>query len=187
VNSIAIASAVVVKLFPAVAAVGFVVGTVRISLLYRARAMRLLASRWGLQYIGPSAFRWRYSLGGHFLSLTKIEPAFPIPFSLGWWPGNESRQVWNVIEGQPRGVSVLIFDSFIGEGRGMYRTFMACMTEKNAFTIDSRRDKVIHSHGWTIVYRTPFPLEIPWATWSIGVAQIEGHLSKLLVGSGLEA
>jgi hypothetical protein len=178
---------ILLKFLPAFAAVGLVVGVVRISLMYRARAMRDLASRWGLQYFGPSAFRWRYSFGPHFLSLTKIEPAVPVPFSLGWWPANEIRQIWNLIEGQQGGVSVVVFDCFIGEGRGMYRTFFACKTEDNLFVVDKRRDRVIHSDGWTILHRTPFPLEVPWSTWSIGIQRIEDHLSKLLLGSGLQA
>ena len=69
----------------------------------------------------------------------------------------------------------------------MYRTFFACKTEDNSFVINKRRDRLIHSHGWIILYRTPFPLEVPWATWSMGIQRIEDHLSKLLMGSGLQA
>ncbi len=158
------------------AVIAAAVGVVRISLHFRARAMRAFAARWGLQYVGPAALRWRLPF--------KIKPPVLIPFPLAWWPANEIRQVWNVIEGQQNGVPVLIFDSFIGGGRGAYRTFFACKTEQNPFEVDRLRDTVIQSHGWTIVYRVPFPLEVPWATWSMGTQCLDDHLNRLAVGSG---
>lgn len=167
------------KFLPALAGVILVVvGLVRLSLLFRARAMRSFAARWGLEYVGPSAFRWR---------LAKIRPPVNIPFSLSWWPANEIRQVWNVVEGQQSGVPVLIFDGYVGGGRGVYRTFFACKSEQNPFEMDSLRDHVVHLLGWTIVYRVPFPLAVPWATWSMGIHRLNGHLNTLRVGSGVRA
>jgi hypothetical protein len=168
------------KFLPALAAVALVVGLVRTSLLFRARAMRALAARRGLQYVGPTAFKWR-------LPFPKIRPPVPIPFPLGWWPANEMRQVWNVIEGQQGGVPVLIFDSYIGGVKGVYRTFFACKAEQNPFEVNKSRDHVIQSHGWTILYRVPFPLEVPWATWSMGIQRLDDHLNTLRVGSGVRA
>ena len=166
---------------------GLIVGLVRISLLFRARAMRAFAARWGLQYIGPSAFTWGFAWGRSWLTLRKIKPPVPIPFSLAWWPGNEIRQVWNVIEGQESGVSVVIFDSFIEGYKDVYRTFLACKTEQNPFEIDKWRDNVVHSHGWTILYQVPFPLLAPWATWSMSIHRLDDHLNTLRVGSGMRA
>lgn len=168
------------KFLPVLAVLTLIVGVVRISLMFRARAMRALAARWGLRYIGPPAFRW-----WGFPPVPKLRPPVPVPFSLAWWPANKIRQVWNVIEGQQEGVSVLIFDSFIGIGKsGVYRTFFACKTEQSLFGIDPSADRVVQSRGWTIFYRVPLFLEVPWATWTMGIQHLEDHLNKLRVGSG---
>jgi hypothetical protein len=178
---------ILLKFLPALAVIALIVGLVRTSLLFRARAMRAFAARWGLQYIGPSAFRWRYAWGRGWLTLRKIKPPVPIPFSLAWSPANEIRQVWNVIEGQQSGMSIVIFDSIIEGYRDIYRTFVACKTEQNPFEIDKLRDNVVQSHGWTIVYQVPFPLLVPWATWSMSIKRLEGHLNMLQVGSSMRA
>jgi hypothetical protein len=164
--------------------VALCVAAVRVSLMFRARAMRALAANWGFRYIGPPAFSWR-----GFPFFPKVRPPVPVPFSLAWWPANKIRQVWNVIEGQEGGVSVLIFDSFIGGiGKaGKYRTFFACETEHSPFGIDTSPDYIVQSRGWTIRYGVPRFLDIPWATWSMGIRCLEDHLNKLRVGSGVRA
>jgi hypothetical protein len=168
-----------VKFLPLLLAVlACVFSVIRISLFFRARAMRALAARFGLHYVGPASIRWK-------LPFPKIKPPIHIPFSLSWWPADEIRQVWNVIEGQQSGVPLLIFDSYIAGGRGSYRTFFACKAEQNRLELDTWRDRVIQSQGWTILYRVPFPLEVPWATWSLGITHLEDHLNTLRVGSGV--
>jgi hypothetical protein len=163
-------------LLPAVVALIF--GAIKILYMSRARAMRALAARWSFQYIGPPASRWFSSA-----SQPKISPPLPIWFSQGCHPyGSRIRQVWNVIRGQQSKVSVLIFDSIIGEGKGVYCTFVAFETEQNPFVIDTKPDGLIRSGGWTAVYRVRF-LQIPW---TIGVKRIDDHLNKLQVGSVCE-
>ena len=178
---------ILLKFLPAIAVIALIVGLVRTSLLFRARAMHAFAARWGLQYIGPSTFRWRYAWGRGWLTLRKVKPPVPIPFSVAWSPANKIRQVWNVIEGQQSGMSIVIFDSVIEGYRDIYRTFVACKTEQNPFEIDKLRDNVVQSHGWTIVYQIPFPLLVPWATWSMSIQRLEGHLNTLQVGSSMRA
>ncbi len=175
---------ILLKFLPAFAVLALIVGVVRVSLMFRAQAMRALAVRRGLRYIGPSAFRW-----WGWPPVPKISPPVLLPFSLAWWPANKIRQVWNVIEGQQEGVSVLIFDSFIGGmGKsGVYRTFFACKTEQSPFGTDASSGRVVQSHGWTILYRSPRFLEAPWATWSMSIRRLEDHLNKLRVGSGVRA
>lgn len=174
---------ILLKFLPAFAVLTLIVGVVRVSLMFRARAMRALAVRWGFRYIGPPAFRW-----WGFPPVPKIRPPVPVPFSLAWWPANKIRQVWNVIEGQQEGVSVLIFDSFIGIGRaGVYRTFFACKTEQSPFGTDTSPDRVVQSHGWTILYRVPRFLEAPWATWTMGIKRLDNYVKELRVRSGLRA
>lgn len=171
------------KFLPVLAVLALIVVVVRASLMFRARAMRALAVRWGLRYVGPPAFKW-----WGFPPVPKIRPPVPVPFSLAWWPANKLRQVWNVIEGQQEGVSVLIFDSFIGIGKaGVYRTFFACKTDQSLFGTNTPSDRVVQSPGWTILYRSPRFLEVPWATWSMGIKRLEDHLNKLRVGPGVRA
>lgn len=177
------AAVTLLKFLPALAALALIVVAIRVSLMFRARTMRAFAARRGLRYIGPPAFKW-----WGFPPVPKIRPPVPVPFSLDWWPANKLRQVWNVIEGQQEAVSVLIFDSFIGIGKaGVYRTFFACKAEQSLFGTDNPRDRIVHSHGWTILYRSPRFLEVPWATWSMGIKRLEDHLSKLRVGSSMRA
>jgi len=86
-------------------------------------------------------------------------------------------------EGQQSGVSVLTFDSIIGEGKGAYCTFIACQNEQNPFGTDISPDHLVQSGGWTALYRLRF-LQI---TWTIGIQRIENHLNKLRVWLGLRA
>lgn len=164
-----------VKWLPALGAIPVMVGYVRIITLFRARAMRGFARRRDFHYIGPSAWSW-----GLLLAQAR-KPPIPIPFSLNWTSG-EVKQIWNVIEGQFDGVPVLIFDAFIGASKGRYRTFFAANTERTPLGIDTRRERVVQSNGWTIHVRLPFPLELPWATWSMTIGYLEHRLDTLRTG-----
>lgn len=152
----------------------------------RARDARLRCSMWSSVH-WSLRFQVEVFLGPGGLTVRKIKPPIPIPFSLAWSPANEIRQVWNVIEGQQNGMPIVIFDSVIEGYRDIYRTFIACKTEQNPFEGDKLRDDVVQSHGWTIVYRVPFPLPLPWATWSMSIKRLEGHLNMLQVGSSMRA
>lgn len=141
---------------------------------FRARAMRDLAAKWGFQYIGPPASRWFSP------SHPKISPPLPVGLSLACHSYcSRIRQVWNVIEGQQNGVSLFIFDSIIGEGKGVYCTFMACQTEHNPFGTDTSPHRVLQSGGWTILYRVRF-LQIPW---TMSIQRLDDHVNKLRVSS----
>jgi hypothetical protein len=142
---------------------------------FRARAMRDLAIKWGLQYIDSPTSNW------FSRSHAKISPPLPVWFSESCRPhhGSRIRQVWNVIEGRQSNVSLLIFDSIIGEGRGVYCTFVACETDHNPFGTDIKPDRLIQSGGWTAVYRVRF-LQIPW---TMSINRIDDHVNKLRVGS----
>lgn len=165
---------ILLELLIALAPLTLAVGVVKVSLMFRARAMQTVASKWGFQYIGPTAFRWG------FLSMPKIRPPLPASLSLDWYPSNEIRQVWNVIEGRQNGVSVLIFDGFFGTRT--WCTFIAWQTEQNPFGRNTATNRVIQSNGWTVLYRIPV-LQTPWATWTMGIRHLEDTLNKLRVGS----
>jgi hypothetical protein len=82
-----------------------------------------------------------------------------------------------VIEAQRSGIPVLVFDSIIGgeRGTGRYCTLIAVETETNPFLAVSSAEKVVHSHGWTGLYRLRF-LQVPW---TIGIEEIERVLNLL--------
>ena len=168
------------KLLIVPATVTLVFGFVRLLMFFRANAVRALASRWGFQYIGPPAVRF-WSLW--FRSSPEISPPLPVSFSLASYPADRIRQVWNVIEGQQSGVSVFIFDSYLGRVKGTYCTFIACQTEKNPFGSDTSSDRVVHSSGWTALYRIPFLQIIPW---TMSIHRLDDHVNRLRVTSTCE-
>src|ERR1700680_2314218 len=146
-----------------------ILSVLRIFYMFRARAMRTLAARWGFQYIGPPAPRWWWNP-----SHAKFSPPLP-----GWLSSVPSvpqiRQVWNVIEGQQNGVSVLIFDGVIGARGGAPCTFIMCQTEQNPFGITTPPDRLIQLHGWTVLHGVWFL----WFSWIMGTQRLERHMKKL--------
>lgn len=152
------------------AGVSLILGVVQIIHLFRARAMRALAARWGFQYIGPPAPKlWNPS---HLRSVPLSRLGFPLVHP----SGRRIRQAWNVIEGQQNGVSVLIFDSVLGEIKGGAPcTLIACQTEQNPFGIVISPDRVIQSNGWTVLHGVWF-LQF---SWTMGIRHIEDYVSKL--------
>jgi hypothetical protein len=141
------AAVTLLKFLQVLATVSLIFGIVRVIHVFRARAMRALAARWGFRYIGPPAPRWRKP------SHPKITP-LPVRFTLICRPsGRQITQVWNLIEGQQNGVSVVVFDSVLGAGRGSAPcTLIACETDQNPFGTVSSPDRVIQTHGWTVLH-----------------------------------
>jgi hypothetical protein len=88
------------------------------------------------------------------------------------------RQAWNVIEGQLNGVPVVIFDSVIGERGGHPCTFVACHTEENPFGTVKLADRVIQSHGWTVLHGVWFL----WFSWVMRIQHLEQYVEQLRVG-----
>jgi hypothetical protein len=163
------ADVTLLKLLLVVAAVLCVV---RIGHLFRARAMRALAARLGFQYIGPGAppsWWWNPS---------HLEIHSPLPEWISRLHpcGRRMRQVWNVIEGKRDGISILIFDSVIGEYRGGAPcTLIVCQTEQNPFGIVTPPNRVVQSHGWTVLHGVWFL----WFSWTMGTKRINDHVNEL--------
>lgn len=163
--------------FLVLATVSLIFGFVRIIHLFRARAMRAFAARWDFQYIGPPAPKWWNP------SHPTISNPLPVWFSSFHPSGRRIRQVWNVIEGQHNGVSVLIFDSVIGRIRGGAPcTLIAYQSERNPFGTITSSDRVIQSHGWTVIHGVWF-LQY---SWTMGTKRLDNYVSKLRVGSVCE-
>jgi hypothetical protein len=159
---------------PVLVGLTLILGVLRIFYIFRSRALRILADTWGFQYIGPPAPKWWNP------SHPKISPPLPGWFSQVCRPsGQRIRQIWNVIEGRQNGVSVLIFDAIIGEYRGGAAcTFIACQTQHNPFGTGTSPDRLIQSHGWTVLHGVWFL----WFSWTMGVQQLEHHVKGLRVG-----
>ncbi len=160
------------KFLPAVAVLALLFGVVTIIFIFRARSMRALAARSGFQYIGPRAPNF-----WGFRSFPKVRLPLPVSFPRACYPVGEVRQVWNLIEGQQNGVSVLIFDGVVGERT--YCTFIACQTKQNPFGMDTSPDRVIQSGGWTVLCRVRY-LQIPW---TMGIQRLDDHVNKLRFSS----
>ncbi len=158
----------VLKFLPVVTVLALLFGVVAILFMFRARSMRALAARWGFQYIGPSA----PSFWG-FRSFPKVRLPLPASFPRAGYPVGEIKQVWNLIEGQQNGVSVLIFDGVVGQRT--YCTFIACQTKQNPFGMDTLPNRVIQSGEWTVLCRVRY-LQIPW---TIGIRRLDDHVNKL--------
>ena len=160
---------ILLNLLWVLAAVALVSAVLRIIHLFRARAMRSLAARWGFQYIGPPAPKWWNPYHA------KVSPPLPHSLSYGW----QFRQVWNVMECPQKGLSLFIFDGIIGSKGGHPCTFVACQTEQNPFGAVNSPDRLIRSHGWTVLYGVWFL----WFSWTMPTRRLENHLKELPVGT----
>jgi uncharacterized protein YceK len=149
-------------------------GVTSIFFMFRARAMRAFAARRGFQYIGPARAKWG------FPSFPKIKLPLSVSVPPSWLPGRRNQKIWNVIEGLQNGVWVLIFDSVFGKGKGTYCTFVAFQSNQYPFGSDTRSDRVIHSGGWTALYRIP-TLQV--ISWTMGIQRLDDHVNKLWAGS----
>jgi hypothetical protein len=172
------------------AVIALLLGVGEVIIVFRARAMRALAVRRGLRYVGPSGVPgWPFRT---------ISPPVPIPFSLVRWPN--IRMVFNAIDGEQDGVPVLVFDCVIGRGIGrgnyFYRTLFACKTEHNFYENDSSpgqigqspgsiSERVVRSNGWSIVYQPLRLIMMPLRVGSMSIREIEDHLNELRTGSTL--
>ena len=159
---------------PVLVGLTLILAVLQIFYIFRSRALRTLAAIWGFQYIGPPTPKWWNR------SRLKINPPLPAWFSRVW----RISQVWNVIEGKQNGASVLIFDAVIGEGRGSKAwTFIACQTEDNPFGPVSSPDRLMHSHGWTVLHGVRFLC----FSWTMGTHRLERYVKRLRVGSVSES
>lgn len=154
------------------AAVSLVFVARRIVHMIRARAMRGLAAKWGLEYVGPRAPKWWNP------SHLKVNPSLPVWVSEFYLSGRRITQVWNVMERRQDGLSLLIFDSVIGAIRGGAPcTVIACQTGQNPFVMVSSRDRVIQSHGWTVLHGSWFLL----FSWTMGINRLDNYVKELRV------
>ncbi len=135
-------------------------------LAYRAAQMQSLAKRLG----------WSYTAGNnHVWKLISKHKAYPPDF---WFGGMRMDAMWgtmNIIEGQCKGIRLVILDSLFhfGPKSDRYVTLIGAKTEIDPFPLRYGKERVAHSHGWFVLSRTRFSL----LTWSLSVSRIEEHLS----------
>jgi hypothetical protein len=141
---------------PAVVALAY--GTFRTLRLFRDRDMKSLAVKWGFAYKSR---------------------ALPESFRMNCYPANCIKTAWNVIEGQQAGVRFLVFDSTMGEVKGVYCTFVAIQGPKELFMAEAAGENVVEASGWSAVYRKRF-IQIPW---TISISRIEHRLKEVLSSS----
>jgi hypothetical protein len=153
---------------PLILAVGvglIVVYALHNSQRYRADAIRALATRSGMHYLGG---------------------ALPRSLTLEGTPFHHSSKVWNVIDGEPRGMRVMAFDCQVGVGkRSWRRSVIAVESDGNVLRgVPLHPDMTIDRAGrWKILYyrpKTHFVLRIAGLT---PIEELEANLNAVLSGS----
>jgi hypothetical protein len=131
---------------------------------YRADAIRALATRSGMHYLGNAAPRSLTLEGTPLYSVSKV---------------------WNVIDGEPRGTRIMAFDCQVGVGKHSWRrTVIAVESDGNVLDqMPLHTDMTIDRSGrWKIFYR-------PKAHFSLGIAgltpieELEANLNAVVAGS----
>jgi hypothetical protein len=112
----------------------FVFYTVYASHRYRANAIRDLANSVDMHYLGD---------------------ALPKSMTLKGTPFHRISKAWNVIDGEPRGTRIMVFDCQVGGGKTSWRrTLIAVETDGNALgELPLSSDMTIDRSGrWQILY-----------------------------------
>ncbi len=129
----------------------------------RIGAIRTLAARSGFRYLGN---------------------ALPKSLTLRGTPLEGISRVWNVIDGEPRGVRIIAFDCQIGIGKGSWRRSIiavqsdADLSSALAFNPDMRIDS---AGGWKILYRPKASLNMRVAGLT-PVEELEAYLDSVSAG-----
>ena len=132
---------------------------------YRTDAIRALAIRSGMHYLGN---------------------ALPKSLTLEGTPFCRFSKVWNVIDGEPRGTRIMVFDCQVGIGkRSWRRSVIAVETDGDGFSgMSLYPDMTIdRTSRWKILYyrpKTHFVLRIAGLT---PIEELETNLNAVLTGS----
>jgi len=128
---------------------------------YRADAIRALAIRSGMHYLGN---------------------AFPRSLTLEGTPFYRVSKVWNVIDGEPRGTRIMVFDCQVGVGKGSWRrTVMAVEGDDNDLGhLPLHADMTFDRSGrWKILYRPKAHFSLRMAGLT-PVEEVEANLNAVV-------
>ncbi len=124
----------------------------------REKAIRSLASKVGFQYTDrtlPSSF-------------PSAQEAFEIAHA------------WNVVQGERNGTQMVVFDSVVGRGRGIYRTFIAVRTKVDPFPKDEGLlTNVLWSPEWIAICGHQAVLNL--IPWTMSARRIEEYIRSLML------
>jgi hypothetical protein len=131
---------------------------------YRANAIRALAIRSGMHFLGN---------------------ALPSSLTLEGTPFHRVSKVWNVVDGEPRGTRIMAFDCQVGAGKHSWRrTVIAVESDGNVFgPLSLHPDLTIDRSGRRKVLYRPkahFGLRIAGLT---PIEELEANLNALLASS----
>ena len=127
---------------------------------HRANEVRALANRSGLHYLGN---------------------ALPRSLTLGGTPFQLASRVWNVIDGEPRGIRVIAFDCRVGTGKSSWRRTVIAIESgaDSSYTVPFNPDMTAESVGkWKIIYRSKASVNFR-ITGLMPVAELEAHLNAV--------
>jgi hypothetical protein len=100
---------------------------------HRTAAIRELAVRLGFHYLGD---------------------ALPRSLTLYGTPFDRASKVWNVIDGEPRGIRIIAFDCQIGVGKGSWRRTVVAVERGADLSLLLNPEMTIDSAGqWKVLYR----------------------------------
>lgn len=124
----------------------------------RGTAIRAMATRSGFHYIGD---------------------ALPRSLTLHGTPFERASKVWNVIDGEPRGVRVIAFDCRVGEGKHSWRRSVIAIESDAEFSRAFNPEMTIDSVGrWKFLYRPKASIEFR-ISGLMPVEELEAHLNSV--------
>lgn len=124
----------------------------------RGSAIRAMATRSGFHYIGD---------------------ALPRSLTLHGTPFERASKVWNVIDGEPRGVRIIAFDCRVGAGKGSWKTSVIAIESGAEFSRAFNPQMNIDSVGrWKFLYRPKAGMEFR-ASGLMPVEELEAHLNSV--------
>jgi len=127
---------------------------------HRANGVRALANRLDFHYLGN---------------------ALPLSLTLGGTPFQAPLKVWNVIDGEPRGIRIIAFDCRVGVGKGSWRRTVIAVESGDDFSgaVLFNPDMMVESAGkWKILYRPKAFVNFGIAAL-MPIAELEAHLNSV--------
>jgi hypothetical protein len=145
-------------------------GGTKLSRVRRAAAMRALAARRG--------FSFREGAPSMFGFFSPDPNPIPYTFRPQTYPANKIDRTWNVIEGDAKGISILILDSNLNLGGRNQQvcTFIAARADMSPFKDRDSNEDTVLTNGWIALYRPPRF----FCSSTLSIKRLERHLDNLV-------